>query len=720
MASIIIIMASIIIIMDYLCFLLERVCLEKCLDSCFTTRSAPCYAKTLHCIQEFRYMERVLAKSKFYLTLVLVLVLIIAWPVPQFPQAGLDGSWRIALTQLVPDDYQSVPVIFTYGMWGDLVRGAFIKENAFSIISFRSIVYVLYAYLLIAYLHASKNIWFVGATFFLGILAAVMSLFMPYFQTEFELAILPILFLCFEPFSKHLNKIITILCVASGFVFFTKTSLYYYIFPTTLLYAACRAYLLSSGGLLIKSTKVLLKTIQCSLLSFGSVFIFGAIGLGQVFTQYSLLKDISSGYSSGMNSSGPVVEIVLACLLAVSIFISSILVANSRYLTSSRNLLIVRIIPSLYIIMLSFKHAFVRQGHAPRFFLIQSFVFLAVFSGLTFSHSQQHEMKILKAQLIAFAALLFSLLASILIPLKYMVAGFDFYGGQFRRHVDTYAAFIGSAFGASLYPPKNLSLPENRRLSKDELFYIGTKTIDVIPGEISIPYFYDLNWMPRPTLQSYQGYTPRLDNLNAEHLNSSGPEIILFHPDAIDHKHVSFFSPLEYQSFICNYQKANLPVQMLRSPSLTIFDRLGHSRCSSPILITKGKTPFNDLKTIKMPSKPGLLVLKLDIKSTWIGKFTELALRAPKLEIVLTYSSRDDIDNQIVKRYAFSYRTAPNGLTIWPELPDQVDDLLQHCDHQKDECSLDSNDISFSIQTKANWFFKDKVDYEIVKFELLS
>ena len=665
-------------------------------------------------------MEKRLVKFKHSLGIVLFVVLIIAWPVPQFPQAGLDGSWRIALTQLVPNDYQSVPVIFTYGMWGDLIRGAFIKENAVSIIFFRSIVYAAYSYLLLAYFYASKSIWFAWATFYVGVLAAVMSLFMPYFQTEFELAILPILLLCFEPLSKYMNKVIAALSIASGFIFFTKTSLYYYIFPTTLLYASCRSYLRSSGLLGTKIFGVLAKILQCSLLSFGSIYIFGMIGLGSPFSQYSLLKDISSGYSAGMNSSGPSFEIVLAFLLAISIFLVSILIANSRSLISSKKSLLIRIIPSLYIIALSFKHAFVRHGHAPRFFVIQSFVFIALFSGLTFSQPNKQDIRAAKAQVIIISSLLFSFLASALLPVKYIITSFDFYGGQFNRHVDTVGTFLGSVIGRDLFTSKIISLPDHRRLTDDEISYIGSKTIDVIPGEVSIPYFYNLNWMPRPTIQSYQGYTPKLDNLNAKHLNSSGPEIILFHPDAIDDKHVSFFSPLEYQSFVCNYQRAPLPVETFRSPSLNVFTRLGKSRCSSPSLILEGKAYFDHSQKFQIPLKSGLLLLKLNIKPTLMGKIAELSFRAPKLEVKLDYTSNSTTEEEkIVRTYAFSYRNASNGLTLWPDLPDQVDEFLVHCNQLKTDCHLDQFGMRYSVQTDAAWFFEKEFTYEITYLEVL-
>ena len=658
--------------------------------------------------------------TKFYLSIALIVILIIAWPVPQFPQAGLDGSWRIALSQLNPVDFQSVPVIFAYGMWGDLVRGAFIKENAIDLIFFRSVVYGVYAGLLLTYLYTSKSIWFAWVTFFLGALAASMSLFMPYFQTEFELAIMPLLILCCDPLSKHLNKVIPTLSALSGFIFFTKTSLYYYIFPVTILYAFSRAYLLSVGSTWSRLFKATLKVFQCALLSFGSIFLFSIIGSGSPFIQFSLLKDISSGYSAGMNSSGPGSEIILACILGLVIFFSSIYVVNISSLGSSRKALLARIIPSFYVMALSFKHAFVRHGHAPRFFVIQSFVFLALFSGLTFVQTHQQEMRATRAQLITVGSFIFSLAASILIPVKYMIVSFDFYGDQFRRHADAARAFWEAALGHDLFPAKALSLPSHRRLTDDEVSYIGSKTVDVIPGEVSIPYFYNFDWMPRPTLQSYQGYTLQLDKLNAKHLTHSGPEIVLFHQDAIDYKHVSFFSPSEYQSFVCNYQRAPLAVQAWRSPPLDIFERLDRSRCSSSRLMAQGRIRFNHSKKVQLPATPGLLVLKLHIKPTWLGRLAELSLRAPKLEIKLAYAKRGDIDSKIIdKNYAFSYRNAANGLTLWPDSPVQIDDLLSDCYNQYDDCRLDNNVVSFSVTTNAPWFFDDKFTYEAVYLQIL-
>lgn len=658
--------------------------------------------------------------SKLFLSISLVIILIIAWPIPQFPQSGLDGSWRIGISQLVPDDYQNIPIIFTYGMWGDLIRGAFVEKNTISILLFRSGVYVLYSSILISYLRNSKNIWLEWVTFSLGSLVALMSLFMPYFQTEFELAILPLLIVCFDPINKYKDKIVIILTILSGFIFFTKTSLYYYIFPVTFIYAAAQAYLRSDGMFWRRALKAFAKSVQCILISIISISIFSLIGSGQLFSNFLLLKDISSGYSAGMNESGPNAEIIFGIILIISLLFSAISVASNGSLTSSRKAMIARILPSLYILLLSFKHAFVRHGHAPRFFIIQSFVWLALFSGLTFSTTGNNEAKINRSQAVISASLMFSLLAAILFPFKYIIKGFDFYGGQFARHANNAKTFLNNSRKKDLGSPQQKTLPNHLRLTEKEKEYIGGGTIDVIPGEISLPFFYKLNWLPRPTLQSYQGYTPRLDNLNASHIKLSGPKFVLFHSDTIDNKHISFFSPLEYQSFVCNYRRAPLPTQEWRSPSLDLFERLDHSRCSFPTQLTKNTGSFHITQYVKLPKRPGLMVLKLNIKPTWMGRIAELSLRAPKIEINIKYDGIDDHNSQKTEKiYSFSYQNAVNGLTLWPHSPQDFDNIFSHCKDRNKDCRKGVNGISFTIQSNAPWFFKDNFHYQTIYLEAL-
>src|SRR5215831_9316414 len=54
-------------------------------------------------------------------------------------------------------------------------------------------------------------------------------------------------------------------------------------------------------------------------------------------------------------------------------------------------------------------------------------------------------------------------------------------------------------------------------LDADTLRLLEDKTVDVFTTDVALIYGYDLDWSPRPVIQSYQAYTPVLDGMNAQH-----------------------------------------------------------------------------------------------------------------------------------------------------------------------------------------------------------
>ena len=85
----------------------------------------------------------------------------------------------------------------------------------------------------------------------------------------------------------------------------------------------------------------------------------------------------------------------------------------------------------------------------------------------------------------------------------------------------------------------------------------------------------------------------------------------------------------------------------------------------------------------------------------------------------ISISSNDRPQNNIVQKYAFSYRTASNGLVIWPQLPGEIDELSQQCNDDT-ICTFDQKDITFSVKTNAHWFFKDQFSYELHQSEIID
>jgi hypothetical protein len=89
----------------------------------------------------------------------------------------------------------------------------------------------------------------------------------------------------------------------------------------------------------------------------------------------------------------------------------------------------------------------------------------------------------------------------------------------------------------------------------------------VAPWEDGAAWAYDLNWDPLPVFQQYSAYTPRLDDLNAAKLESSGaPEMILWqntttfdpnavnYPGAIDARWPAFETPRQMVEMFCRYR----------------------------------------------------------------------------------------------------------------------------------------------------------------------
>jgi len=55
------------------------------------------------------------------------------------------------------------------------------------------------------------------------------------------------------------------------------------------------------------------------------------------------------------------------------------------------------------------------------------------------------------------------------------------------------------------------------------------KTVDVVPFEIAYTFFNDLNYNPRPAIQSYQAYNSYLTNLNYDkYLSKTAPDYVLY------------------------------------------------------------------------------------------------------------------------------------------------------------------------------------------------
>ncbi len=107
-------------------------------------------------------------------------------------------------------------------------------------------------------------------------------------------------------------------------------------------------------------------------------------------------------------------------------------------------------------------------------------------------------------------------------------------------------------------------------LTPHEVGLLGSKTVHIAGWEAGVAWAYELNWDPLPIFQQYTAYTERLDDLNAEKLESAtAPERILWEngpavdpafaavvsfPGAIDARWPAWDSPAQMVEMFCRYR----------------------------------------------------------------------------------------------------------------------------------------------------------------------
>lgn len=158
------------------------------------------------------------------------------------------------------------------------------------------------------------------------------------------------------------------------------------------------------------------------------------------------------------------------------------------------------------------KYSFVRadSGHFTAYIKLMSYVCILIFSFV--------ESKVFKQIYLGFMPLLFVLYTAIYAP----VVGFTPLG---IWHGIKYRPFILSYYVKGT----RVVTKERSKLPASFLAQIKNQSVDVIPFEISWVYDNQLNYAPRPTLQSYVAGDRYLDSLNeAYFVSKKAPQFVIY------------------------------------------------------------------------------------------------------------------------------------------------------------------------------------------------
>lgn len=619
-------------------------------------------------------------------TLIAILVFLAFLPLPQPIGTGLDPSWRYALSHFADHNtFTNVPIVFTYGRWGYLVRGAATPQSFVSIFTFRLVVYTVFFFLGYSRIIGTKDLFGKLSIFLALLLPLSLSEQMPMFQTEAQIVMSGLLVFSNQSFwaSSYRPLFILVLGLIAGLLFHFKVSLGMYIAPSLILFVLGNTLSQACGGEpWARKLKPGLTMTLCACIGISAGVLIGSIGTSAL--ELDLYKQISSAYASAMSRSGPLDHLFIgAGLLAVILYLAFAFAREDRSLWGF-------CAATIFISALTFKHAYVRPGHFLRF-LIFAPVIIALLSPARSIKTGGLTSRL--PQVLAFGALAIGIIYA---TEKYP-ADSQHTNKPLRSHLVLLPMQIKEKIRSYLNPEtlqRDLQLISSRnleplRIDDKTRSMIGFDTVDIFPTEISIAPANNLNWHPRPIFQSYQAYTSDLDQFNRKYIANNPPKWILMHWGSLDGRHQLHDEPSTSLEILCTYKFVRTAKSKLFD-NILLLHRNPSTVCTFDDWTSLRPAAWNEPVPVE---KNKAMIASIHIRYSWIGKAAKILFRLPPVRLRIQNHSGRSIDYRIIPEVAKS------GLLISP-LPANSNQLAKLF-----QGSLPPEATTITIMSSNTWLY---------------
>lgn len=220
---------------------------------------------------------------------------------------------------------------------------------------------------------------------------------------------------------------------------------------------------------------------------------------------------------------------------------------------------------------------------------------------------------------------------------------------------------------------ENLEIIAVNRLPKPVRDQIGDATVDIYPDDLTIIAANNLNWKPRPIIQSYVTYTSWLDRKNADHFRSAeAPQFFIFklnnNPhdlnggtlESMDNRYLLNDEPNTLIELIWNYQRIYADNKFLV-----------YSRRSQKMEFNSIVTPTSQGKWYQWISVPDttsqIKRLKLHVKRSLAGDIKSFLYKDELYYLYLKTQNGNTLKYRIVPQ------NAVDGIWISPFLTSAAD-----------------------------------------------
>lgn len=618
----------------------------------------------------------VLTSSNLALKLGIFLTLLgIIMPVPIMPAIDIDSSWMFGINQAVAQQLNfGKDIVFTYGPYSSLLTLVYHPATRLLIIISSIYLTALYWISIITLSHRVKWQW---SLIFLITLIIILHQTIT-FSRDTLLFLYPLLVAlnCIKIQSIQINyylKFILVFLLFSGFGLLP-------LIKTSFLILSIFIYFLSFIYFVKKQQKILATICVISPIIFIIWLISGQTLLSLVDYIGSSV-DIILGYTDAMSLYGDYYEIFIYSLAVIFLLFTVFL---QKTLTNKEERYFLLLSYAAYC-FIAFKAGFVRHD------------LHAITAGACILIASLSLVFIFQLSKTVIISIILSLTSWFIIDNHYLYTSArdilnNFYATywfvfNFEEHEK-----LNERFNSSVQTIKNnIQLP---LLSGTSDIYSFEQTLLIVSGNI---------WSPRPILQSYSTYTPKLAEINKQHLlSNNAPNTIFFSVEPIDKRLPATEDGLSLPTLLSHYH----PIGLFGNYFLMLQKNIIQSSINETVKEQKQLSSLGKITAV--PEISQAVFVKLDIKPTVLGRLANFIFKSAPLEIEV------NLINGEKKAYRLISGMAKAGFILSPLIEDTSDFIKLYGDKT---LLLNKTVKSFSVTTNNRNLWQEEY---VVQFSPVS
>lgn len=577
-----------------------------------------------------------------------------------FPQApsdlhsAPDAAWMVGLNMAHPLRLLfGRDVVFTYGPLGYLNFPVFPEAGPVAVAAYTLAMYtgLLGAAWLLLYRFADRSVAIL-ALFACGA-GAIFLDYSPWNRNVFRLeAIGLLLTMCVlstnRPWTMR-RLPLALLAVVTGVASMVKLSTAVELAAVTIFLCAC---ILAEPGAENPASRApqLLGIAALIPLTAGLVFLVTQGSLTYLGSYLKAGLELISGYPGAMFWDGTGAGGKRAILIAVAS--AFVLLIGAPLALRGKGVSIRGVLVAAIVIFFAFKNFAVRQdtAHAPPYFFEA-----ALGAAIMISSAQPVRRSLLLPSLCC----VFTLLGA---AVAYRV----FHPGP-REILSSVTAvphriaqYVNFEATASALADQTARAFASDRLPQPIIAAIGSGAVDVFPHDTLAARSSGVAWLPRPMFESYSAYTPFLDQMDAQHIQSAGSEWAVLMWVAPDDRIPFLDSPLVWRELLDRYDFNS------QSGTTTLLRRRSQPRFSQETPLATITSAWGEDIPVPAAQAGEFIGASIEIDESFIGKLNGLVFRPAGASATLTFSSGAVTKGRIIQR------NLPSGLLLSPFTSDSA------------------------------------------------